>query len=178
MRHAPCQTTNHQGGLCFEKSSERREGKCFFQIYLGKKFPPKLSQQVFVSEKAYAPDSKSATPLAGQPFPNIIVSRICPVYQSPYPSGLCLGLSWRNPHLAPRRRWCSLLIKPTSFIDDYGVVSYGPSSLCSTSVPGNSLSEDMLLRVGAAFEAATKWHRIFEPGTRVGSSKTAAVALP
>lgn len=126
MRHAPCQTTNHQGGLCFEKSSERREGKCFFQIYLGKKFPPKLSQQVFVSEKAYAPDSKSATPLAGQPFPNIIVSRICPVYQSPYPSGLCLGLSWRNPHLAPRRRWCSLLIKPTSFIDDYGVVSYWP----------------------------------------------------
>ena len=41
---------------------------------------------------------------------------------------------------------------------------------------GNSLSEEVILRVGAAFEAATEWHRIFEPGTRVGSSPTVAVA--
>lgn len=31
-------------------------------------------------------------------------------------------------------------------------------------VPGKSLSEDLLLRVGQAYESATSWHRKFAPG--------------
>ncbi|CAN0236950.1 unnamed protein product [Ascophyllum nodosum] len=42
---------------------------------------------------------------------------------------------------------------------------------------GKPLSEDVLLGVGAAYEAATDWHRRFEPGLSVGSPQPAAAAI-
>lgn len=41
---------------------------------------------------------------------------------------------------------------------------------------GKSMSEDVLLKVGRAYEAATEWHRIFEPGMPASAVEPVAAA--
>lgn len=45
-----------------------------------------------------------------------------------------------------------------------------------TPVTGKSMSEDVLLKVGRAYEAATEWHRIFEPGMPASAVEPVAAA--
>lgn len=67
-------------------------------------------------------------------------------------------------------------------------MSYGPMRAetlvsppaATTRVPyrnpceGDKLSEELLLRTGSAYEAATEWHRVLQPGMGASTPESAA----